>query len=328
MFDLISIGDSVVNTFIPLLDAEIEDSSNSDVRRISMPLGVKVPVGQSVSFVAGNALNNIVGCANLGLKTAVYTHIGNDFNGERIKSRLKEKNVDLRYVKVEQILPSNHHIVLDFKGERTILIYHEPWEYELPDLDRSKWVFFTSLASSYINSSIVDQLAQYLERTGAKLVFSPGTFQIKNGIKKNPKLLSLTETFICNLEEAKLSLGYKDSDNIAIKKLLKGILDLGPRMGIITDGKEGSYGADGENFYELAIFPAEAEETTGAGDAYASGVLSGLFYGKNLPEAMRWGAANAASVIEKIGPNEGLLTYEKMQNKLKENSKIITKELK
>jgi len=66
---------------------------------------------------------------------------------------------------------------------------------------------------------------------------------------------------------------------------------------------------------------------TGAGDAYATGVLAGLFYGKDLPEAMRWGAANGASVVEEIGPQKGLLSYDKMQARLKENSKITAKEI-
>ena len=42
---------------------------------------------------------------------------------------------------------------------------------------------------------------------------------------------------------------------------------------------------------------------------------------------MRWGAANGASVVEQIGPQAGLLTYSKMQEKLKENSKIVAKDI-
>ena len=130
-----------------------------------------------------------------------------------------------------------------------------------------------------------------------------------------------------NEEEAKRILGYQDEEDIAIKKLLKGLCDLGPRMIIITDGEEGSYGFDGSKYYHLGIFPAKLLEMTGAGDGYATGVLAGLFYGKDLPEAMRWGAANGAAVVEQIGPQAGLLTYDKMQEKLKENSKIIAKEI-
>ncbi len=66
---------------------------------------------------------------------------------------------------------------------------------------------------------------------------------------------------------------------------------------------------------------------TGAGDAYATGLLVGLFRGNRLSEAMRWGAANGAAVVERIGAQTGLLTYGQMQEKLKENSKIIAREI-
>ncbi len=66
---------------------------------------------------------------------------------------------------------------------------------------------------------------------------------------------------------------------------------------------------------------------TGAGDAYSTGLLAGLFHGKNLAEAMRWGAANGAAVVEHIGAQTGLLTLHQMQEKLKENSKIIAKDI-
>mgnify|MGYP001586226221 CR=1 FL=1 len=328
MFDLISIGDSVVDTFIPLTDAKIINDKGEPM--LAMRYGDKIPVMPSVSMAAGNACNNAVGSSRLGLKTAIYTNIGNlsdDADDERIKNKLKKEGVDTRYISEDPHLPTNHHIVLNFKGERTILIYHQPWKYKLPDLDNTRWVYFTSLGPSFTESNLVVELINYLERTNARLLYNPGTFQIKLGIKKNARLLSLTEVFIVNKEEAKLILGFEESEKIDIRKLLKGLLDLGPRIVIITDGGEGSYGADGEKYYHLGIFPAKLVEMTGAGDGYATGVLAGLFHGEDLHDAMRWGAANGASVVEYIGPQEGLLTYAKMQEKLKDNTKIIAKEI-
>ena len=98
-------------------------------------------------------------------------------------------------------------------------------------------------------------------------------------------------------------------------------------MAVITDGGDGSYGFDGEKYYGIGLFPAKLLEMTGAGDAYATGLIAGLFHGKDLAEAMRWGAANGAAVVEQIGPQVGLLTLSKMQDRLKENSKIVAKEI-
>ena len=328
MYDLISIGDSVVDTFIPLTDAKVINEDGETL--LAMRYGDKIPVGDSVSIVAGNACNNAVGSSRLKLNTAIYTHVGNigdDENDDRIKAKLKKEGVDIRFITEDKNLPSNHHIVLNFKGERTILIYHQPWKYKLPDLDKSKWIYFTSLGPTFTESNLIGELTSYLERTNARLLFNPGTFQIKAGVKKNPRLLSLTELFIVNLEEAKIILGFDERDNIEVKKLLKGIVDLGPKMVVITDGGEGSYGYDGEKYWKLDIFPAKLVEMTGSGDAFATGTLAGLFHGKDLKEAMRWGAANGASVVEQVGPQAGLLNYSQMLDKLKINVKIVAKEI-
>lgn len=325
MLDLITIGDAVIDTFVPLTEAHVH--FNENLRELCLRYGDKIPVGDSVMQVAGNAANSSVGAVRLKLKTAAYINVGGDNDGMRIRDHLKDEGVDTRYIVVNKNLPSNHHIVLNYKGERTILIFHQPFHYNLPDLDKSKWVYFTSLSPTFVKSNIVEQLTNYLERLGAKLLYNPGTFQIKLGVKKDPRLLSLTEVFIVNLEEAKIILGYREGADIAVRRLLKNLSDLGPKMVIITDGMEGSCGTDGEKFYHLQIFPAHLVEMTGAGDAYATAVLAGLFYGKDLKEAMRWGAANGAAVVEEIGPQAGLLTYEKMQEKLKENSKIVAKEI-
>lgn len=328
MFDLISIGDSDIDTFIPIEDAVVVSAEG--VRMLAFPYGRKVPVGPSRSMVAGNAANNAVGSSRLKLKTAIYTNVGNlddDSADDRIKQKLKKEGVDIRYVVENADLPSNHHIILEYEGERTILVYHQPWKFHLPDLDHTKWVYLTSLSPSYVDSNLTQQLINYIERSRAKLAYQPGTFQIKHGAKKQARLLSLCEIIVMNLEEAKMFLGNDAEDSVPIKKLLKGISDLGVKKVVITDGGEGSYGYDGESFLRLEIFPAKMLQMTGAGDAYSTACVAGLFYGKSLEEVMRWGAANGASVVEQIGTQSGLLTYNQMLDKLKENKDIIAKEI-
>lgn len=326
MFDLISIGDATIDNFVKIHDAEVKCSLNRTDCKLCLDYGDKIPVDYLTHLVAGNGANNAIGASRLGLKTALYVNVGSDPSGKQIIEKIASEGVDKRYVVINEGMESNLSTVLSFQGERTIFVYHQQWKYRLPELDFTKWVYFTSMSPSFTESNLLNELGAYLERTGSRLFYNPGTYQIKAGIKKYPKILALTEVFIVNFEEAKKILG-QEGEEVAIKKLLKDLLDLGPKMVIITNGKEGSYGFDGEKFYQLGIFPGELVEMTGAGDAYATGVLAGLFYGKNLPEVMRWGAANGAAVVEQIGAQAGLLTYEKMQEILKENSKIIAKEI-
>lgn len=327
MFDLISVGDATIDNFVQIHDGEVKCNLNKTECMLCIEYGDKISVDKLTHLVAGNAANNAVGGSRLKLKSAIYVNIGDDAPGIQIKDKLKKEGVDTRYVTINKGMESNLSTVINFKGERTILVYHQAWKYKLPDLENSRWVYFTSVSSSFTDSNLLKELETYLERTGAHLLYNPGTYQMKAGVKKNPRLLSLTEIFIVNKEEAKRILFGKDDADVGVKKLLKEITDLGPKMAVITDGAEGSFGYDGDKFFSLGIFPAKLVEMTGSGDGFATGVLAALFHGKDLPEAMRWGACNGASVIEYIGPQAGLLSYSQMQEKLKENSKIVAKEI-
>ena len=327
MLDLISVGDATIDIFVQIHDAEVKCNLDKSECMICVEYGDKISVDKLSHQVAGNAANNAIGGARLKLKSAIYVNVGSDSSGKQITAKFKEENVGTRYVVSHEEMESNLSVVLNFQAERTIFVYHQMWKYKLPDLEASRWVYFTSVSSSFAESNLIKELETYLSRTGSKLLYNPGTYQMKAGVKKSPRLLTLTELFVVNKEEAKRILVGKDNANIPIKKLLKDLANLGPRLVVITDGGEGSYGFDGENYYHLGIFPAKLVEMTGAGDAYATGLLAGLSYGKSLPEAMRWGAANGAAVVEKIGPQPGLLTYAQMQEKLKENSKILVKKV-
>ena len=323
MFDLISIGDPAVDHFFKIHDAHVE--VEKDGKELCLRFGDKLPVEEYCQSLGGNTANNAVGASRLGLKTAVYLNIGSDLIGKFTLVKLKEEGVDSRYAAVNEGMDSNVSALISFRGERTILTYHQDFKYQLPDLDRTRYVYLSSMGKSALENNFYHQVENYMQRSGASLYFNPGTYELAYGIKKFSGLLSLTKLLILNKEETELVL--KITGKVDIKRMLNGLLELGPKIVIITDGKNGSYGFDGRIFYQLDIFPAKVIDMTGAGDAYATGVLAGLFYGKDLPEAMRWGAANGASVVEEIGPQKGLLSYDKMQARLKENSKITAKEI-
>lgn len=319
MFDLISIGDAAVDYFFKVSDAKLENGGS----KICFNFGDKLPVEQYRQTLGGNNPNNAVAAVKLGLKTAIYLNIGTDLAGKFTLEKLKEGGVDVRYVVVNEGMDSNASGIISFNGERTILAYRQNYKYQLPDLDKTRWVYVSSMGKSAIECDLNKQIESYIERTGVSLAYNPGPYEFAHGVKKFTKFLSLTKLLIVNKEEAEQVLG----ESFSIKRMLSKLAEIGPKMVIITDGKSGSYGFDGEKYWVLDIFPAKVVDMTGAGDSYATGVLAGLFYGKDLSEAMRWGAANSASTIGEVGAQNGLLSYEKMQEKLKENSKTIARSL-
>lgn len=100
-----------------------------------------------------------------------------------------------------------------------------------------------------------------------------------------------------------------------IKNLLNGIRALGPRLAVITDGRNGSSIMTNEGAWSMPMYPDPAPPVsrTGAGDASASTTVAYLFLGLPPHEALMRGLVNAASVVQKIGAQTGLLTKEEIE---------------
>lgn len=316
-YDLITIGDSTIDTFIRIHEASVECSVNKRDCKICVPYGSKIPVDAIAYGVAGNAANVAVGCSKLGLKTAIYTNLGDDDHGQRINDELLKNKISGEYIVVNKGKNSNLSVVLTFQGERTIFVYHQDWFYSLPDLRDANWVYLTSLAQTFTNSSIMDDVCHYIDRTKAKLIFAPGTYQLKANVKRYPRILEKCEVLIVNMEEALSILEIDVSQFENVHDILNKLVLLGPKKAVITDGTEGSWAADGERVFKAGIIKTQVYEKTGAGDAYSSGFTACLNSGGDLKEAMRWGTFNAARVISVIGPQKGQLSEKEMQEELK-----------
>ena len=77
---------------------------------------------------------------------------------------------------------------------------------------------------------------------------------------------------------------------------------------IVTDSDRG--GQVFINGLPAFNYPAEsvtAVDNTGAGDAFVVGYVSATLAGRDPQVAVRWGAQNAASVVQQIGAKDGLL---------------------
>ncbi|HYE60119.1 MAG TPA: carbohydrate kinase family protein [Candidatus Kapabacteria bacterium] len=321
MLDIISIGDSTVDVFLDIDEATVSCDIHKEHCQLCFTYADKIPVKKVTKLLAvGNAANNAIGSARLGLQTAIFTILGHDEHGKGSFERFKEEGVKREYIKVDRKKGTNYSTVLNYKGERTILVYHEERKYQLPRLQKAKWVYLTSMA--YGSEKIHEPLLAYVKRSGAKLAFNPGTFQMKLGLGRLLPLLSATEILFLNKEEAERLLGREDS----IKNLLNALHRKGPKMVVITDGMNGSYAYNGTAYYTMPIFDGPVVERTGAGDSYGTAFVAAIALGKDMSEAMRWGSVNASSVVQYIGAQEGLLTRGKLTRLLKQHPSYTAKE--
>lgn len=320
MFDIITIGDSTLDTFLVIDDATIQCDLQKENCRLCLNYADKIPINNTNQSVGGNAANVAVGCKKLGLKSAIVTELGDDINGFVIKHELESAGVDTKMLKILPGKQTRYSVVLNYKSERTILSYHSQRNYTLPRLSQTKWIYYTSLSQSF--EKIQKKLIGHLKKNpDIKLAMNPGSYQIKTGLAKIKQIIPRLEVLLVNKQEAIKLVGK----NLAIKSLLNSLSKQGAKIIVITDSTNGSYATDGQNNYFMPASPIKAIAKTGAGDAYTSGFLSAIISGKTIPEAMQWGTANAGGVIQEFGAQKGLLNTKQLSSIIKKYKTASTK---
>lgn len=319
-FDVIAIGDTTQDIFLQMSDASLQCDLDGNNCKICFDYADKIAVEKKTDIAGvGNAANHAIGVARLGLRSALYTVVGDDDQGHKAKRILEENKVDTKYVMFDKKRSTNLSIVINFRSERTIFVYHEPREYQLPQLDPAKWVYLTSASGDGVETLHQQTLTYLTKNSNVKLAFNPGTHQMHLGKEKLLPLLKRTEISFLNREECQRVLDVKTRE---IKELAQGFHAIGVKIMVITDGPKGSYVSDGKQIWFLDIFDGPVVERTGTGDAYGSGFLSAIIKGQDIPTAMLWGNANSTSKVQYIGAREGLLQEDGILHMIEEQAGI------
>ena len=108
--------------------------------------------------------------------------------------------------------------------------------------------------------------------------------------------------------------------------LIKGLMEMGPKQVVITDGKRGAYTIFGNFLYHVIPNSTNSVETTGAGDAFASTFLACQIKKKDMETSLKLASKNAQSVISQKGAKKGLLDWKHLILSLKKNPVKLVKE--
>ncbi|MHB1316429.1 MAG: carbohydrate kinase family protein [Minisyncoccota bacterium] len=312
--DILAIGDIVTDAFIRIKEATVNCEINHTDCKLCVAFGEKIPY-ESVDVVraVGNSANAAVSASRLGLNSALLAYVGDDSDGKECIEELKRNKVITDFVRTEKGKKTNYHYVLWYDVERTILVKHEEFSYSLGDIGKPKYIYLSSLGENSLPYH--HEISEFIKNNPeTKLVFQPGTFQIRLGKEELKDIYSNTNIFFCNVEEAQRILSVTSRD---IKSLMKSIALLGPKYVFITDGIEGAYAFDGTDYWFMPVYPHDPFERTGAGDAFASTVVSALALGLSTREALIWGPINSMSVVKDVGAQRGLLSREALEEYLK-----------
>jgi len=313
MYDVITVGSATIDVFV-----DTEDGLFRPCKRckghVNVPFGSKILIEKLKFFTGGGGTNTAVGFARLGLKTAWIGKLGDDQTGKTVLAELKKERVDTRLAAVAKGKTSGYSIILDAKGHDRTILAHKGCNDELSPSDvslgkiKTNWIYCSSQMGRSL--STLTRIIRYSKKKGIFIAFNPSTYMITEERAAVARILKMTETLIFNKEEAGLLVG-----DAPIRKMIERIHKMGPKYVVVTDGKNGAWGSDGNEVWFCKAPGVPVVEATGAGDSFATGFVAGIMKGMPVDEAMKIGMVESASVIQYIGAKNILLTWKQAINK-------------
>ena len=326
-YDAITIGDATNDIFMKPHEASLIASPQCppqgvcDLSMICWGFGEKITVDEIYYDVGGSACNVAVGLSRLGYQTGIITALGDDLFAQRIQQQLKKEKVFSNYIKILKNIDTSFSVIITYRGERTILVYHGLDDYSRLSIPRSlktKWLYIGPLGNNY--QPLYQRIISLVSERTISLALNPGAIQIKDNDPSLQSLLRVTKVLFLNKEEAINLLRMPGLPQI--KELLIKLKDLGPKIVVVTDGKHGAYAVEENNFYHIPIFSVQKIDVTGAGDAFSSGFLASYIKEERIEKALCWGVINSAWVVKYRGAQSGLLKLSRLRKNLSTAPKI------
>jgi len=284
-----------------------------------------------VLFVPGGSAANISSnCAMLGLKSAYIGILGNDFSANICLDDMKKRGVDLSNIvqtdddctAFSVILKTEwgkDRSILAYKGANNLLTPEHVKDKFFQDIKAFAW---TSLTTESGCRAIEKALNLTLENNG-KVFAAPSMSIIKNSPNWAKTLISHSDVVSLNKEEAQEF--TEESDTVP---MIHKFLDMGVKLISITDGPNGSIISDGQTIVNSSIYEGPVEDTTGAGDAFLSGLLISQLNGFTLEKSSKMATAMSYLESKEIGVREGLPnSLEELEDFINSNSikQIVSK---
>ncbi|MEW5706349.1 MAG: carbohydrate kinase family protein [Actinomycetota bacterium] len=322
MLDVITIGSASIDIFFITKRGRVfSDPSTIDGKLIAFSLGAKISIEDAHISDGGGALNAATCFARLGLKVAPHINIGQDELGQHILTELVKEGVDTKHVWMDERLRTGTAVILipEGEGDRTVLFYSGAnRDMQIRDwhkLENTKWIYMGPITRQ--KPSLPRQIVEFANSKSIKIANNPGIGQIENGFDYMAPILKGLDVLVLNRFEAALLLKSKDPnfDASNIHNIIRELIKTGPKIVVVTSGPEGSYASDGKEIYFQESIKTEVLDATGAGDAYGSTFVASLIKGYDIQSAMLIAAINSASVVSKIGAQEGLLRPDEIGSK-------------
>lgn len=284
--------------------------------------GNKGPLSLVRSFTpsAGGAVANVmVAASRLGLRTGLIGCVGDDEFGDLIIRDLQGEGVDTSHLRrVRGRRTGIAFYSIDEEGERHYLFYRFPgysdpessMEIGAPEesyiADSRMLHFSESMLRLRGTRGAVFNALRAARRNNVQVSYDPNVrealWSSRSELQRiQREVLALTDIFLSTLREAALITGCLNDPGKAVDRILAS----GPSI-MVVRGRSHYQVVTRKRAFKVPVFKVKAADTSGAGDAFDAGFLSGLLKGFPLEKAVILGNAVAALKVMKVGTRSGL----------------------
>lgn len=271
------------------------------------PMNVFIPDGRNegrVESVHGGVARNVAeDIANIELRPTFVGLVDDSAMGEEVIQKLKNHKANTDYIRKTKDGMGTWLAVFDNDGDVYASISKRPDLMPIGDiLEEYGDEIFANADSICIEIDIEKDVVKQIFKLAQK--YNKPVFGVVSNMSiaiERRDFIKATDCFVCNIQEA----GLLFSDDYSKKTpeemyeiLAKKIFHAQINSMVVTMGAQGAVYADIHG--DKGICPAKnviVKDTTGAGDAFFSGVAIGRTYGKTLRESCEIGSRLSASVI-------------------------------
>lgn len=309
------------NKAVTVIGAAIIDVLAGPVNEQVFRTGSQPMETTKLSF-GGDALNEAVALARLGVPVELISKVGCDEAGVQVLTFLQANGVATDSVKQEAGLTTGINIVLvDEKGERHFLTNPNGSLRKLSLEDVEPYVedaagivsFASMFVSPMLDIPAMERLFQQVKSKPERILVVDMT-KPKCGEKLEDLkgLLPYIDYFLPNEAEVALLTGVEDAyENAEL------LVEAGVSCAVIKCGGRGCLIRTSKECIEIPAYPVEkVVDTTGAGDCFVAGFLWGLSQGLGLEECGRLACATASYAVECMGATEGIRSVEEVRRRM------------
>ena len=306
--DLVCIGMALVDSIIRGFDPE--PVSASGFRAASGTLSV-----------GGEAVNEAVAAAKLGLKTGILCALGEDPAGEMVTGFLRRSGVDTASVVPSPMTPVTTMFVRDDGTRQSITNeahrYNFHPERYLSAFTSARAVILGSLfRAPFDDPDIIHAVVSAAKSAGLLVVADTKLPNFRKlALSDLSDSLPLMDYITPNEDEARFFSGKNEPESMADV-----FLDAGVANVVIKLGSKGCLLKNRDRMIRLPGLEIRAVDATGAGDNFVAGFVSELLRGTPVPRALRFANACGAVCTTEVGASAALKNREQVLTWLREQA--------